>query len=245
MIISISGFDGVGKTTSVELISKLLSEKYGLKKVSAIDLNGNSEFYNNIEDLDELYDELKEYDIITTRFYMRSPEFQDLQTKIMFAGEDVFKNKEFVKNVIYCARVEADYWYKKVIKKLIKQGKIIIFDRYYYDEIAYRSIYGIEKNYIDNIYHDYPKSDIAFFLSAPIEFIFKRNFKREDIKTTLFKSNQKMQELYINLEEISKDYNMLKIEVENKTREEIVSKIFEILSDNKCFKENIQKLKMV
>lgn len=245
MIISISGFDGVGKTTSVEMISKMLCKMYNLKYASALVLNGNSEIYMDVDDLDRLYEQLKDYDIITTRFYMRSQAFQELQTKIMFAGQEVFEDKKLINNIIQQSLYEAENWYMRVIKKLVLQGKIIIFDRYYYDEMAYRSLYNVKKDYIKNIYSDYPDADVSFFLFASMETILKRNYERDDMRTTLFKSENKMKELYKNLDEISRFYNMFKVDVSYKSKEKVASEIIRILTENECFKNAIRNLRTV
>ncbi len=236
MIITITGFDGVGKTTTVELLGKRLSELYGGRFISIFDVV-KSEVYEENGELEVIYDVLKDYDIIATRFYMRKKSLQKLQEQIMFTDSSIFNNSELVKKVAEIAKSEATIWYDKVIKKLINQNKTIIYDRYWYDEVAYRSLYHIPQKFIEELYMGYQEPDIKIFLYGGIPLIKTRNERRDDMRTALFSSEEKIYELFQNLNVIASKYEMSKINVENKTREYIVNKILEIIQINK-----IQKL---
>ena len=80
---------------------------------------------------------------------------QEVQNAVMFTGTDVFENVELIKEAAQEARKEAEIWYQKVISKLLAQGKIIVYDRYYFDEVAYRSLYSLPKEIVEELYIDY------------------------------------------------------------------------------------------
>lgn len=110
-----------------------------------------------------------------------------------------------IKEVTDAARQEAQIWYDHVIGKLLRKNKIIIYDRYYYDEIAYRSLYNLKKEYIERKYIGYPESNIRIHLFGDMDLIRERNRTRIDMKTALFNCEDKMMELYQNIEYISKN----------------------------------------
>ena len=85
MVISLSGYDGMGKSTSVDLLMEKICENHGLKGMSALKANNGTEVYENIEQVDDIYKALSRYDVITTRFYFRSNKMQKLQEMVMFA----------------------------------------------------------------------------------------------------------------------------------------------------------------
>lgn len=229
MVISLSGYDGMGKSTSVDLLMEKICENHGLKGMSALKANNGTEVYENIEQVDDIYKVLSRYDVITTRFYFRSNKMQKLQEMVMFAETDVFDNTELIKEVTDAARQEAQIWYDHVIGKLLRKNKIIIYDRYYYDEIAYRSLYNLKKEYIERKYIGYPESNIRIHLFGDMDLIRERNRTRIDMKTALFNCEDKMMELYQNIEYISKKYNMIRMDIKGKTRDEVAEDLYTIV----------------
>lgn len=236
MIVTISGYDGVGKTSSVDRLNKSICHKYGLSGTSIYEVNNNSEVYENIDHIDSIYDQLKEYDVIGTRFYMRSMRMQELQEQVMFAGVDVFKNTVLIKEVAVQAKKEAEIWYERVVRKLLKENKIIIYDRYWFDEVAYRSLYNLPPKYIEDLYKNYKEPDLKFFLYGDMELIKERNKDRIDMKTALFASDEKMSELFDNLEDMRKKYLMEVIDVRGKDRESVSRELLKRME--LYFKEN-------
>lgn len=86
MVISLSGYDGMGKSTSVDLLMEKICENHGLKGMSALKANNGTEVYENIEQVDDIYKALSRYDVITTRFYFRSNKMQKIiSTKLYYS----------------------------------------------------------------------------------------------------------------------------------------------------------------
>lgn len=231
MVISLSGYDGMGKSTSIDLLMEKICEKHGLKGISALEVNNGTEVYESMEQIDDIYKVLSQYDVITTRFYFRSDKMQKLQDMVMFTETDVFDNTELIKEVTNMARQEAQIWYDHVIGRLLSNNKIIIYDRYYYDEIAYRSLYNLEKEYIENQYTGYPESNIRIHLFGNMDVIRERNRARIDMKTALFNCEDKMAELYQNIEYISNKYNMIRLDIKGKTRDEVTEDLYNLVKN--------------
>lgn len=243
MIITISGYDGVGKSTNVKKLIENICKAYNLSGITIFDVNNGSEVYEDISDLDVIYDKLSKYDVIGTRFYMRSKRMQALQESVMFTDKEVFKNKKLIKEVTLEAKKEADIWFEKVISKLIKKNKIVIYDRYWYDEVAYRSLYGLSKLYVKKLYENYYEPQVKLFLYGDMNLIKLRNKNRIDQQTALFCSKDKMKELFQNMEEIKVEYSMNIIDVCNKDIESVKEEIFNVVLNLIKEKDAIKLLK--
>lgn len=228
MIITFTGFDGVGKSTNVEELMKSICDNKHLKGISLFDVTGGSEVYNDETFLDEVYEKLSGYDVITSRFYLRTPFLQELQEKVMYTSSEVFSNNYLIERTLLEAYKEAWIMYTRVIEKLDKQNKIIIFDRYFFDEISYRSLYNYPMSNIEKMYLGFRKPDLSFYLCADLELVMKRNRDRDDSRTALFNDEEKMKELYNKLDYITDRFSLKKIFVNNKSIEELKNEVYEI-----------------
>lgn len=232
MIITISGYDGIGKSTSVELLRKRICEQYNLKGASVLEINGNREIYNTEEEYDKVCKEISRYDVVTTRFFLRGAELQTLQNSVMFTGTEVFNNTELIKKTAETTKKEAIKLYNGFVKRLHENNKIVIYDRYWFDEIAYRSLYSWDKESIEKMYEGYEYPEIRIFMHGDMELIRERNKGRVDMQTALFKSQKKMMELYDNMEYIREKFEMKSIEVKNKNREQITEELFKLIKND-------------
>lgn len=232
MIISVTGFDGVGKSTSVEMLSDMICSKYHLHGCSAKIANNNSLIYHSTDQLDRICKELDKYDVISCPFYLRTEKFQTLQEQLMYSSDDVFTKTDFALKVVDLAKKMADNWFEHVVYKLNCSGKILLFDRYYYDEIAYRSLYGIDREFMEQLYYDYRDADIRIYMVSDLKTIYQRNAMRSDIKGALFCNSEKTNELLYNLNEIAEKYGMLNICINNLTKEEVADILLCLIEKN-------------
>lgn len=223
-VITFSGFDGAGKSTNCEILAKTLCKSKGY--ISLLDVVKSEELINCTQ-LNELYEIFCEKDVVITRFYMRSHRTAELQNSIMYASDDIFRKKDLIKELTISAKKDAFIWRTKVINPLLNKGIHVIFDRYFYDEIAYRSLYSINKKWIEDLYKMYPKPDLSFYLKLNIDDVINRNKEREDIQTTLFKNKLKMVELFENWEIITRKYGLYEIDA-SKNIEIISKKILDV-----------------
>lgn len=223
IIITLSGLDGVGKTTQCKKIKSYFEEKYLLSAVNTEEFCNN--YYEDDKDFGVIFDKVKNYDVILTRLFLSSFKTNEIKKKLFY--EASFDNNPIINDMIMNVVENSRKYYDKVIEPLIKmENKIIIFDRFLYDEIAYRSLYGIDKQQIQQNFNYYPKADLRFYLKASLDIIRSRNDRREDSKTNLFKNVEKLNELVNNFEYTCKTFNMIEINAEqDDISKDIINKV--------------------
>ena len=86
-IVSISGFDGVGKTTQIKRIIENLK-----KKDSAITLFDviKEDTYTSYQDIKTIKKIFSMYKYVSVRFFLSGPETKRLQQKVLNGKEDIF-----------------------------------------------------------------------------------------------------------------------------------------------------------
>lgn len=229
MIISISGCDGAGKSTQGELLAKKISNEKNLKMISIFEIIGECGD-KSISELNDIFEVLNKYDVILSRFYLKSDKLNELQNNLLVCTPKVFNDSMLIKQIAEYAKRDSDLWFTHVINKLILNGKIIIFDRYFYDEIAYRSLYNYSMQAMEKLYEDSQIPDFSFYLKlSNVEEVLIRNKLRKDSKTTLFQNKEKINELINNFCVIARKNGMYVIDG-NESKEKITNKIYNIIS---------------
>lgn len=219
-IISISGVDGAGKTTMIEELFKYY-ERRG-KTVHNINVNS----YENTSDITNIVESLKHIDVIGSRFFIHRKKTREIQNKVLYA--DNFNKKKLIEEVTKYSREDADNWFNYAVDPLLKLGKILIFDRYFFDEIVYRPVFGVSLDWIEGKYSHMPKPDIGIYLDISFERFLDRNKLRVDSKYALYKNPSKMEEVYKNYRYVASKYN-LKIINGNRELENVLSDFISIL----------------
>lgn len=102
MIISFTGCDGAGKTTHIDLLKKRICNSCKLSGINLLDITNGVLVYENIRDIDLIYKQLEKYDVIVTRFYMKSKLCNEEQRKIRLGLDSVFNNSERIRKVLDC-----------------------------------------------------------------------------------------------------------------------------------------------
>lgn len=207
MLISISGLDGAGKTTQIKLLLSYY-QKIGLKTASIYDLLPDIR-YHSFAELQQYYAYLSLFDVVHLRFRLNSDENNDIMNILEYSD---FNDK-------YLAEASAlqgfyDYYLlqKYIINPLLNQGKIIISDRHYYDEIAFKSVYGCDYYRMCKMYEEIPKPDIAFYLSIPSITAYERNLIRPDGKTSLYRNLQNINKLVHFFQKLVQSTNLIQID---------------------------------
>lgn len=216
MIISFTGCDGAGKTTHIDLLKKRICNSCKLSGINLLDITNGVLVYENIRDIDLIYKQLEKYDVIVTRFYMKSKLCNEEQRKIRLGSDSVFNNSERIRKVLDCVKTDSDIWREHVISKLHERNKIIIVDRYYYDEVAYRSMYNLGLYEVEQYFCDAIKPDLSYALLASFDEIRQRNNNREDGSTPIFRDNEKLQLLLERIELVANMYSLEKIYTDGK-----------------------------
>lgn len=132
---------------------------------------------------------------------------------------------------------------EKRILPALKEGKIVIMDRYFISTIAYQGAAGIPISQIVKDNMKFPIPDVIFILDIPInEAVERLRTGRRNLDT--FEINkeflEKVRELYLKMPEVLKNADVIIIDGKkeiNEIHDEIMKKVKEILAKKGCLNE--------
>ncbi len=84
------------------------------------------------------------------------------------------------------------------VKPLLKQGKIVICDRYVYSTLAYQGAAGLDLGWIDTINQYALKPNVTLFIDVPVNVVVKR-FKKKKTVMENRTNMEKVREIYLKL----------------------------------------------
>jgi len=118
----------------------------------------------------------------------------------------------------------------KKINPALKEGKIVLMDRYYYSTMAYQAAAGIDVNRIRKDNEFAPKPDIVLIFDLPVDLAMKR-VKGHSVADVFEKEEhlEKVREAYLNL----KDDPLVRIIDSTRTPEEIFKEVWKLVSEVK------------
>ena len=87
---------------------------------------------------------------------------------------------------------------ERIIKPAIKEGKIVVSDRYVYSSLAYQGATGLNLDWIEEINKFAISPDLAIYIDVPPEVVIKR-LKRKKSVMENFQTQRRVREVYINL----------------------------------------------
>ena len=87
---------------------------------------------------------------------------------------------------------------EKEIEPALKEGKIVVSDRYVYSSIAYQGSAGLDLTWIEEINRWAIKPDLAIYLDVPAEVVIKRLKEKRSVMETL-ENQKKVREIYLKL----------------------------------------------
>ncbi|MDK2868943.1 MAG: dTMP kinase [Pyrococcus sp.] len=119
---------------------------------------------------------------------------------------------------------------KKIIEPALKEGCVVISDRYFYSSLAYQWARGLDLEWLIEINKFAPRPDVVFLLDIPPREGIKR-IKRRNSQTEfdrLFKLQEKVRENYIKL---AKMFNEIKIIEATKSVEEVHREIINLIKE--------------
>lgn len=208
MLITISGPDGSGKTTQA---FKLLTafNNVGLSVISLTDVIKDFYYENGCSSyLTDIYNYLKNFDVIHTRFRLHSKENAIVMDELEVSPVSSFRLATLSAYTAYYDYVQFD---KYVNGPLIREGKIIICDKYAFDDIAFKSTYGCQYEWMKKIYYNVTLPDIAFYFDVNPQIIMERNLYRPDGRIFFYESSRSVCRLQYYYERLVKDYSIIKI----------------------------------
>ena len=116
----------------------------------------------------------------------------------------------------------------KKINPALKEGKIVLMDRYYYSTMAYQAAAGIDVNRIRKDNEFAPKPDIVLIFDLPVDLAMKR-VKGHSVADVFEKEEhlEKVREAYLNL----RDDPLVRIIDSTRTPEEIFEEVWKLVSE--------------
>jgi thymidylate kinase len=204
MIISFSGLDGAGKTTQIEMLLdsyRNLGARVGTVYSYMPDIR-----YHSTNELQELYNKLLPYDVIHIRYRMNS----DRNSLIM----QTLERKNPPQRIFATFAAIQGYRDHKELSKfvldpLMERKKVLIFDRYYYDELAFKLVYGCPQIVLKKMYQNERDTDIGFLVKISSEECIKRNQNRPDSAVTLYQSRTNIDSLVNCFDNIAERKNLI------------------------------------
>ena len=114
------------------------------------------------------------------------------------------------------------------INPALKEGKIVLMDRYYYSTMAYQAAAGIDVNRIRKDNEFAPKPDIVLIFDLPADLAMKR-VKGHSVADVFEKEEhlEKVREAYLNL----RDDPLVHIIDSTRTPEEIFEEVWKLVSE--------------
>lgn len=235
MLISFSGPDGAGKTTQIK---KLLSyfKDQGFNVGAVQDINPDVRYHIG-DDLTNYYEYLRQFDVIHTRFRLHSMENVEIMDIVQFISTG---NKWLTSFSAYTSHYDAVQWYKYVTVPLLSEGKILISDKYAFDDIAFKTAYGCDYDWMKALHYDTLIPDISIYLKVNRNVILQHNENRKDLKNVLYQKAENTEKLLKTFEHLTQDYPIQSIDA-NGTREEVFNNVLVYLESIPKFRQLINK----
>lgn len=223
MLISFSGPDGAGKTTQIKKLLHYFELK-GFKTGAVQDINPDVRYHLG-DDLTPYYNYLRQFDVIHTRFRLHSKENVEVMDIVQFISTG---NEWLTRYSAYTSHFDAEQWYKHVTKPLLEDGKILISDKYAYDDIAFKTAYGCNYHWLNELHQDTRVPDIPLYLKVNRETILEHNQQRKDLKNILYRKPENTRKLLAAFDQLTIDYQIHTIEAEG-TPEDVFEKVISTL----------------
>jgi len=117
-----------------------------------------------------------------------------------FVRSYILQRKERVPTVVEALLFAVDRvdHIERTIKPGMKEGKIVVSDRYLYSSLAYQGAAGLDLNWINEINEFALSPDLAIYLDVPPEIVIKRLKRKKSVMENLH-TQRRVQEVYMKL----------------------------------------------
>jgi len=202
VFIAFEGLDGSGQTTEAKLLRDFLT-KLGFRVVLTKEPTLDSEAGKKIRKVLD-----KKIKMRRNRIYSevkRSVQIRPEELQNLFAKD----RKEHL---------------KKTIIPTLKQGKIVISDRYLFSSLAYGAASGVNLNWLIKINKKFLLPDLTFILKVSPKICLKRIKKRGNFRT-LFEEEKKLARVWQVYKTFPKRFKNVKLINGEKTIKQVFSQI--------------------
>lgn len=237
MLITIFGPDGAGKTTQIKNLLKAYQNE-GFSTASIHDLMLSFD-YNVGSDLSKYYNYFKDFDVIHIRSRLHSSE-SDI---IMSILETIPQGTDIKLTALsaYTAYYSYVQWNKYVLEPLLADGKLLICDKYYYDDVATKSAFGCPYKWLKKMYYDTPRPALGLYMQQSAEVLIQRNLHRGDGRIVHYQNMLGTERLLYYYEQIVTEENLTIINA-NQTVESIQADILVELEKLKLDPKQYKKM---
>jgi len=87
---------------------------------------------------------------------------------------------------------------ESVVKPLLKEGKVVVCDRYVYSTLAYQGAVGLNLEWIECVNRFALKPHLALLIDVPVDVVVKR-LKREKTVMETKRNQEKVREVYLKM----------------------------------------------
>ncbi len=231
MLISFSGPDGAGKTTQIKKLMSFLQSR-GLHVGAVQDINPDVRYHLG-DDLTKYYEYLRQFDVIHTRFRLHSVENVEIMDIVQFISTG---NRWLTGFSAYTSHYDAEQWNKYVTSPLLQEGKVLISDKYAFDDIAFKTAYGCDYHWLQTLHHDTRIPDIALYLKVSRDTILQHNEHRKDLYNILYQKPENTQRLLQTFEQLTVDYPLQAIQADG-SPDEVFNNILSYLYSIPAFSQ--------
>lgn len=236
MLITIFGPDGAGKTTQIKKLLQAYAEA-GFSTASIYDVMPNFD-YKVGSNLTQYYEYFKMYDVIHTRFRLHSTE-SDIIMNILETipqGTDI----KLTALSAYVSYYSYTQWNKYVIEPLLAEGKLLICDKYFYDDVATKSAFGCPYKWLKGLHYDTRTPELSLYMQVDGATLMQRNLHRGDGRIVHYQSASGVERLLYYYEQIVKDENLVSING-NSTSDEVFANIIKELEKHNIAPQQYNK----
>lgn len=207
MIISFSGLDGAGKTTQIGLLLDAYRNQGA--NVGSIYSYMPDIRYHNTKELRELYEKLLSFDVIHIRYRLNSDRNCAIMRKL---ERNIPPQRVLATAAAIQGYIDHTELSKFVLDPLLDKKKILIFDRYYYDELVFKYIYGCPEYILKMLYYNKRDADIGFFVKISSKECIRRNTNRPDSAVAVYQSLTSIDSLATRFDFIAKQKRLVMLD---------------------------------
>lgn len=213
-LISLSGVDGAGKSLQAALLAEFFQREWDMRCTAVADVYPSKQF-RRADDLRSCFARLQSYDVVTTRFYLSSKWHYDLMMRVIYGSlGDPALGERGIRTVARLAERDRRLWDEYVLSPLLHAGKILISDRYVFDEVAYRMIDYPNLAWLRGLFSGAPRPDLALLLRVTADTARERNRHRSDAMTSIIRRTERLESLISALDLVAEQYELTVLNAE-------------------------------